>query len=793
MIFYRFAFVCASLLLVATLFGCAHGMDGPDGEFRSINTDQYEVALHRNGLVSLRTIDLQPVLKQVGPAVVLADSASPRPLLRNAKITQRAMVRDRLGDGQGLVIATEELEWYWQAYPGKPFVTVQAVYVNRGKTPVSVARLLPAMAMGPGAGVGLGGEAASVWRLENGRLFTNFDDFPEAHRGEADSQWNLALHQPGTGRSLIAGFLTNLRAHTVVSAGRGMNPTTPERLERFEAACVYDPPVTVAPGERLESEMLYLAVAEGDPLLGLERFAKAMAVWNGVRDERPFVPHGWDSWSTRLHRDIDEATLLRELDAMERQLGRFGWKHFAIDAGWERGRGDWHPDPVKFPRGLRPLVDEIHRRGMTAGLWLDPFTVALGTAVAEAHPDWLLEPSPLGRVILGNNLRVLDITRPEVYAHVRETCRRIAEDWGFDALMEADFTYHLLLCDGYADRGLTRIEVLRRGMEAVREGFGPDRFIMTMTPHPVNGVYAQGIRLGRDCAPVWRAPHRLGAWGAVETLTNSIRRFYFAPHLYVPDQDVVFFGHESSRRRWGVENAPPLTWEQSLAWLTGAALTGGVVKIGEPFSDLSSREIDALRRVLPGVGQPARPLDLFQEETPRVWHLPIAGPAGLWHVLALFNWDTEEAPPVSVPLAALGESPDRYLTVHDYWQGAYRGTVAGRLDVRVPPASVTLLGLRRLEPNPMLIASDRHITMGALDHDRLDWDPAARRLSGEFRATPDAPHTLRILVPEGFTPRGAALGDVPCDWRMEGRILLLTFDSGAGGPTRWRAEFDAAP
>ena len=71
---------------------------------------------------------------------------------------------------------------------------------------------------------------------------------------------------------------------------------------------------------RLESELLYIAIAEPNPWMALERYAKATAVWSGVRNARPFMPHGWDSWSTHYHKDIDEATLLRELEYLSTHL-----------------------------------------------------------------------------------------------------------------------------------------------------------------------------------------------------------------------------------------------------------------------------------------------------------------------------------------------------------------------------------------------------------------------------------------------------------------------------------------
>ena len=49
-----------------------------------------------------------------------------------------------------------------------------------------------------------------------------------------------------------------------------------------------------------------------------------------------------------------------------------------IDAGWYEcgdswgNYGSWHPDPKRFPRGLRPVADEAHALGMKLIAWFAP-------------------------------------------------------------------------------------------------------------------------------------------------------------------------------------------------------------------------------------------------------------------------------------------------------------------------------------------------------------------------------------------------------------------------------------
>lgn len=760
----------------------------PPKAFRVLTTDRYEIAVEKSGRVDVYFANLQNVFDEACPLVQIDGEAEAEPLDINGRYTQRIEVKDALGEGQGLLFSTKECAWRVHSYPTQPFFTAQAVFTNRSAKPVRVKKLIPWSVGAARRGVlHVGPDAQNAPILENGRLFQTFNDYVEVVTGKSCSQWNVALFNPRDGRSLIAGFLTNVHGYTQFRMERSEKAADDE-FDLFTAECVYDPPIEVPPDGSINSEILYIAIAERNPHEGLERFSEASAAMNGVRVDPPFLPHGWDPWSSALKQGISEQSLLEDLDALDHRLKRYGWTHFAIDAGWERSRGDWTPNE-RFPHGMKWIADEIHRRGMTASLWLDPFTVSDESPVAREHPEWLAVPNPLGRIVLPGGHGMLDPTAPGVCDHVRTICRTVSNDWGFDAIMEADFVYHVLMAKQYRDPGVTNIEALRLGMQAVREGLGEDKFLMTVTPQPVNAIFADGIRVGRDCGPIWRGKDLNGAWGAVDTLTNAIRRYYVMPYLYVPDQDCAFFAHDTTRKRWDVEDYPALTMQQSIAWLTGAAMTGGVVKFGERYSELTDDEVGVLRRLLPVPKRPARPIDLFQAESPRIWALPIDCAIGRWLVLGLFNWDENSAQTIPLDFAALGLKRNTPYTVFSFWDAKYHGMAQDRLNVQVAPRSVKLLALRPYEGHPMLLATDSHFTMGATDFASLAWSAESKSLSGEFNAVEDTDYTLHFYVPEEFNVQEATLAGMPLTNRMEERALIVSFHAASTGPAAWRILF----
>ncbi len=787
-------FVSSALLCAAFLNGMltcpAHALSyKPGREYRTINTDQYEISVQKNGRTDINFISHAPVFSDACPSIWMEGEEARRPLKIDGRWTSRSASINGLGEGPMLVFEKDDCRWILQAYPTQPFFTAQVSYVNNTKKPVRVKMLSPwTIGITKNSALHFGPNAAAVSILDTGSMTRLDPRLWNLSKGSCTSVWHTALFNPENGQSLIAGFLTHLHGYTQVHVSR-TEKAAPNIIDAFRAECLYEPAIEVKPGEMLESEVAYIGITESNPLEGLERFAVSMAKLNNHKPTRFALPHGWDSWSAKYRFDVNEQNMLEALDFVDNNLKRYGWTHFSIDAGWETAKGQWEPDPARWPHGMKWFAEQIHARGMTAGLWTDPFTVKLGTPLANEHPEWMLEPSPLGRGMIGDDERILDISAPGAYEYVRDLYRKIGSEWGYDALVEVDFVYHLLFATNYAQAELTHAELLALGMKAVREGFGSDKFIMSTPPHMLNTLFVDGMRIGTDCAPVWRKQPDKWPWGCVETLTSAARRYHLGSHLWAIDQDCAFFGLPATRERWGVTDAPELTWEQSVAWLTGAALTGGAVKIGDAYPDLSARHVDVLRRLLPTASRAARPVDLFERDQPRIWALPVTSPIGNWTIVGVFNWDENNADKVKLDFARLGLNPNAFYAVYDFWSDTYYGNARGELDVSMAPGCVRLLGLKPYEDRPMFLATDRHFTMGATDFTGLAWNAQDRTLSGAFKGVADTEYQLRVLVPDGYTVGNVQASAGPVATERDGKVLKLRFHCVNEGPVTWSASF----
>jgi alpha-galactosidase len=141
----------------------------------------------------------------------------------------------------------------------------------------------------------------------------------------------------------------------------------------------------LAPGEERALEPVRVSLGEDASAL-LEAHAEA----HGEADARASQPSspGWCSWYHFFHR-VTEADVLRNLEALAARASR-SVDVVQIDDGWQRAVGDWLETSPAFPRGLAPLAREIRAAGFVPELWTAPFCAVPESAVARAHPEWLL-------------------------------------------------------------------------------------------------------------------------------------------------------------------------------------------------------------------------------------------------------------------------------------------------------------------------------------------------------------------------------------------------------------------
>ena len=123
-----------------------------------------------------------------------------------------------------------------------------------------------------------------------------------------------------------------------------------------------------AAGLREADEPLYLYAEGTDLFETIHRAFAWLAAEKGLRlrqDRRlpePFRYLGWCSWDA-FYREVSEAGILQKAQELRAKQVPVRW--FVIDDGWLQTREDQlaslRPDPAKFPRGFKPLVQDLKR------------------------------------------------------------------------------------------------------------------------------------------------------------------------------------------------------------------------------------------------------------------------------------------------------------------------------------------------------------------------------------------------------------------------------------------------
>jgi alpha-galactosidase len=241
------------------------------------------------------------------------------------------------------------------------------------------------------------------WRRENRRGLTSHDAFPGAL---------VLVGGAERDEGLVYGAQLAWSGNHVQSIER----TDDGRRQWLVGEWFAPGEARLAPGETIKSPEILATCSEKGTNGVAQNFHRAIRSrlkWpGGAMKPRPVHLNTWEAFYFN-HR-------LEELKSLALDAAGLGVERFVLDDGWFKGRendrsslGDWTPDPVKYPHGLKPLADQVVGLGMEFGLWIEPEMTNPDSDLCRAHPDWALYIK--GRPHLtGRHQLVLDLTRADV-------------------------------------------------------------------------------------------------------------------------------------------------------------------------------------------------------------------------------------------------------------------------------------------------------------------------------------------------------------------------------------------
>ena len=258
---------------------------------------------------------------------------------------------------------------------------------------------------------------------------SRFQMAPEMGRSSHGRLPYFNLQWPGGG--MIGAIGWSGQWEMTLSAGDNrLNVTAGQQTSHFK----------LYPGEKVRTPSIVLLRWSGEkPITGTNLFRRMMREYYILkRDEKPLLtPTTWKTWSifaTLKETNYTEKNQKEWIDITKET----GVEMYKLDGAWWDcfgssywNRGNWRPDSIRFPNGIRPVTDYAHEADMKVSIFIEPEVASPGSIIAREHPEF----------ILGKEL--VDFGNPEALNYMIELFSEKVEEWGADVYRH-DFNSHPL-------------------------------------------------------------------------------------------------------------------------------------------------------------------------------------------------------------------------------------------------------------------------------------------------------------------------------------------------------------
>ena len=666
---------------------------------------------------------------------------------------------------------------YLKCYNRKPYIVLHAGVENLSAKPIAIDRISVIGVSSPHDKARTGtegcvylGGAPSGYRIfldtkktSNQALKTIHDGFSINKEVSTEPFYNGAFYDTDSKQSLVFGFLSSQKWSSAIQVGYNSQPQLNKgenqgiNLWSLYHTCESFP---CASGEIIKSEPAYLnftsEVTESYRLY-VEMLAKCM---NAKKLDRVFS--GWSVYAARNQHSINAKRITEQVNQIAQNRLFYpppagGMEYILIEDRWQLTADSLKANPQNFPDGMKPVVDQIHSKALKAGIRLAPFHVNLDSDSLTAHPQYFLQsvrnkPATVALPETGTTVALLDVSHPGGQTYIRNRLQQIVNEWGYD-LVKVDLSDYaagpLSDPDSYVwhNQSLTAVELYRLGIQTLNEVIeeSPRNVILaagdvcnvpSIGGFPVHSVLAD--YRGNIGDESWN--HKAGAKQLISA---------YAAHL--PKHGIAWTGEFGA-----LVIDEPIPLNEALVTITAAGLSGGVVTWGDDFTKLEPARAELIAKLFPLIGQAATPVDLYENELPRIWNLRVHTPYDSWNVVGVFNWG-DNVDEIYFPLDSLGLDPSKYYLIHDFWGQEYLGAARGSVTLlNLPPRSVKLLGIRAEQKSPQLLATDLHFTQGSVEILSAGWDQRSQSFLAVCKPPRHSKGTLFIHVPEEYIPVATA-------------------------------------
>ena len=266
-----------------------------------------------------------------------------------------------------------------------------------------------------------------------------------------------------------------------------------------------------------------------------EVFDKYFAVM-GIEKPRVQKSTGYTTWYN-YYSKVTQKIVEDDLEAMASL--NLDIDFFQIDDGYQTAVGDWLSTiHEKFPDGMKHCADEIHAKGMKAGLWLAPLGAQFNSNIRKEHPDWIIKNKYGRQQLAGINwgtFYALDIENKECADYIRHCFDVILNEWGFD-MVKLDFLYAACIIPR---NGKSRGQLMCEAMDFLRDCVGDKLILGCGVPLWPSFGKVDFCRIGADMGLKWKDVHFIREFVSTEyTIGNSIFRRQLDNRAFCNDPDV---------------------------------------------------------------------------------------------------------------------------------------------------------------------------------------------------------------------------------------------------------------
>ncbi|WP_275400278.1 glycoside hydrolase family 36 protein [Enterococcus faecium] len=185
----------------------------------------------------------------------------------------------------------------------------------------------------------------------------------------------------------------------------------------------------IAPGESFESPRAYLVVCLGNEVTCGNQlnyfFTEQLKKTNREGEQLPILFNEFcTTWGKPSEKSVLAALQVLQEHDLDYYVIDAGW-YADAKKGWEQNMGDWLVNAEQFPRGMKPVIQEIQAANMVPGIWFEFETVGRDAQVFSQTEHMLKKD---GYPITTGSRRFWQMNDPWVRNYLEEKVIHFLED-----------------------------------------------------------------------------------------------------------------------------------------------------------------------------------------------------------------------------------------------------------------------------------------------------------------------------------------------------------------------------